>query len=307
MDPVNINLDMKHVLGRTWVIEGSGLMGLYRLDGGKCILLDSGELFEREALAELLDRSGLTPIGVISSHIHVDHAINNGWLKERYGTLVAVPAGEADFTRRAESVKAYFYSAPPGVLKETFRNMEGPVDVTIPAHDGTFTFCGVAFQILHTPGHSLDHLAIITPDQVCYAGDAVVSGEVLQAKLPYHLCLELALESGERLRSTDCRSYIVTHRGVHTDINAVVDDAADLIRRRASEILSLITRPMHFTEIWQAVNEHFSLLSSRPVRAALMERNLRSFLDYLMDVGQLQWSADRGLLYYAPVEGGNES
>lgn len=306
-------MKLNQVLGNTWVIEGSGLMGLYRLDGTHCILLDSGEVFEREELALLLDEHGLIPVGVICSHIHVDHSINNGWLKERYGTLIAAPAGEAHIARTPVSMKAYFYSASPASLAREFEGMASPVDTCIPWDARTpwmncvFSFCGVDFRIIHTPGHSMDHVAIVTPDNVCYVGDAVISNEVLEAKLPYHIYLEMALRSAERLRNTGCAAYIVAHRGIHTDIDGVVDASSAHIRRRAEEILSLITRPMTFSGIWEAVNEHFALLSSRPIRAALMERNLRSFIDFLVDTGRLRWYAERGMLYYAPVEGDHET
>ena len=293
-------MSLKHVLGHTWAVEGSGLMGLYRMEGGRCILLDSGEIFEREALAKLLDDSGLTPVGILCSHIHVDHAINNGWLQQRYGCAVAAPAGEAHIARTPVSMKAYFYSASPATLAREFEGMAGPIDERIPWMDGEFTFCGVTFRIVHTPGHSVDHIAVITPDNVCYTGDAVISNEVLSAKLPYHIYLEMALNSAELLRETGCAAYIVAHRGIHTDINAVVDASSHHVRSRAAEICSLVDRPMTFHEIWEAANDHFSLLSSRPIRCALMERNLRSFVDYLLDTGDLTWFARKGMLYYAP-------
>lgn len=301
-------MKLNHVLGNTWVIEGNGLMGLYRLDDSRCILLDSGEITERDDLARLLDDHGLTPVGTICSHIHPDHTINNVWLKERYGTRVAIPCGEANIARAPKGMKAFFFSASPGALAQDFRDIESPMDDLIPWEDGDFSFCGVTFRILHTPGHSIDHISIVTPDRVCYAGDAVICGDfMLKSKLPYHIYLETSLHSGEKLKGTDCDFYIIPHRGVRTDIDMVVDEAAAHLLQKAEEILSLITRPMTFSEIWFAVNEQFSLLSSRPVRAALMERNLRSFVDFLVDKGRLKWYAERGMLYYAPVEDKHET
>lgn len=296
MDPVKLT----HVLGRTWAIEGSGLMGLYRLDGGKCILLDSGELFERQALADTLADAGLTPVGVLSSHIHTDHSINNGWLRRTYGCLAAAPAGEVHLSLSPLSLKGYLYCYSPGTLDTVWGEMASPVDCPIPGGDGVFSFCGVDFTIVHTPGHSLDHLCVITPDNVCYTGDAVFSNEMLTAKLPYGFYLAGMMDSARKLRELDCAAYIVSHRGIHPEIAPLVDSTIELLLHRAEEIRALVTRPMTWGEVWQAVNEHFSLLSSHPVRAALMERNLRSFLDYLADVGELKLSAGRGLTILSP-------
>ncbi len=43
------------------------------------------------------------------------------------------------------------------------------------------------FRILYTPGHSAGHICTVTPDNVCYVADALLSHELLEAKLPYYL------------------------------------------------------------------------------------------------------------------------
>ena len=293
-------MKLTHVLGRTWAIEGSGLMGLYLLDDGRCILLDSGELFERQALADLLSCAGLTPVGVLSSHIHTDHSINNGWLRRTFGCLTAAPAGELYLISSSLSLKSYLYCYSPGRLEKDLGEMIFPVDCPVPPEDGSFSFCGVEFRILHTPGHSPDHISIITPDNVCYTRDAVLSNELLDAKLPYAFHLAGMMNSTRRIRTLACAAFVVSHRGIHKDIAPLADGTLALLRRRAEEIRTLVDHPMTWGEVWQAVNEHFSLLSSRPVRAALMERNLRSFLDYLVDNGELELSASRGLTILSP-------
>ena len=47
-------MNVTQVKGNTWVIEASQLIPLYQLGGGRCILLDTGLLEEREALEETL-------------------------------------------------------------------------------------------------------------------------------------------------------------------------------------------------------------------------------------------------------------
>lgn len=291
-------MKLTQVLGRTWAVEGSGMIGLYRLDGRRCVLLDSGERWEREPLAALLDGAGLVPAGVLSSHIHSDHSINNSWLRRRYGCQVAVPAGEAHLCRSALALKDYLYCYSPGTLDRERGDMVCPPDCTVPSGDGSFSFCGADFRIIHTPGHSPDHLSIITPDHVCYTGDAVFSGEMLSAKLPYAFYLAGMLASAPRLKGLDCGAYIVPHRGIHRELDPLVDGTCQLIRRRADEILALADRPMSREELWRAVISRFELYSSHPLHAALLERNFHSFLDYLVDTGALAVTAQRGLLLY---------
>lgn len=293
-------MKLTQVLGRTWVLEGSGMMGLYRMNDHHCILLDSGEQFEREELAATLDAAGLTPVGVLTSHIHVDHAVNNGWLRQRYGCQIAVSAGEAYMCSSTLALKTYLYCYSPGTLARTRKDLMCPVDCTVPQVNGVFSFCGVDFTVIPTPGHSIGHLCFITPDNVCYVGDAAFSGTTLSAKLPYGLCLAMMMDSAQALKGLNCAAYIVSHRGVHREIDDLVDGTCDLIRRRAEEIRRLVTRPMTREEIWQAVIGHFSLYSTHAFHAALLERNFQSFLDYLVDQGGLNQTAQRGLVLYQP-------
>lgn len=296
-------MKLTHVLGRTWAIEGIQMMGLYKLDDSRCILIDSGMLREREALAQLLTDEGLTPVGVISTHIHLDHSINSGWLRETYGCPAAAPDAELFICRSPATLKSYFHTCSPGTLEEQLGEMVSPVDCPIPDEEGVFSFCGVEFRILPTPGHSPGHLCVITPDDVCCVGDAVLGREMLSAaKLPYNYHIAGMLSSAQRLKSLSCRRYIVAHREICDHIEPLVDGTCALSHRRGEEIRALIRRPMTWGEVWQAVVDHFSLLTSRSFQAALIERNLRSFVDWLIDRGELRWYAQRGMLYYAPRE-----
>ena len=83
------------VKGNTYVLEGEELIPLYKVGEDKCILLDTGLLIERQDLEDSLNHYGLTPIGVITSHSHVDHCANNGYLQEKYGTKIAMTFPEA--------------------------------------------------------------------------------------------------------------------------------------------------------------------------------------------------------------------
>ena len=54
-------MELTQVKGNTYVLEGEELIPLYLLGGGKCILLDTGLLKEREDLEHTLLEHGLTP------------------------------------------------------------------------------------------------------------------------------------------------------------------------------------------------------------------------------------------------------
>ena len=290
------------VKGNTYVLEGEELIPLYKVGEDKCILLDTGLLIERQDLEDSLLQNGLTPIGILSSHAHVDHCANNGYLQEKYHLPVALTWQEAGMCSSVMTLKCYFLTLTPGIVERESICMVHKPDVIVPAEDGEFEFAGVTFQIIHTPGHSSGHIAIVTPDNVCYVGDALLSRDQQNAKLPYALHHAAAFASRKKLMDTRCDFYIMAHKGVCTgaDFPALVRDNDGLILRRAEEILALVTAPMSFSEIDRAVCAHYSLLTRQPRRALRFERNVRFFVEYLADEGYLDMDCIDGTVYYKP-------
>ena len=58
-------MKLTQVKGSTWVIEANQLIPLYRLGEGRCVLLDTGLLEEREELEETLRGRGSPPRGAV--------------------------------------------------------------------------------------------------------------------------------------------------------------------------------------------------------------------------------------------------
>ena len=88
-------MELEQVKGNTWVLKSWELIPFYKLDDSHCILLDTGLNDQREDLEGSLREAGLTPVGVICSHAHIDHMGNVAYLKQTYGTQLAMSLGEA--------------------------------------------------------------------------------------------------------------------------------------------------------------------------------------------------------------------
>ena len=293
-------MKLTQVKDNTWVAEGLELIPLYKLDSRRCILLDSGLLSEREELEEALLSAGLTPAGILCSHAHVDHCANNGYFQEKYHIPVALTAPEAGMCSGLLNLKCYFLTLPPGIVERESSCMVHTPDIIIPPADGPFSFAGAEFRIIHTPGHSSGHICAVTPDKVCYAADALLSQEYMGSKLPYNLSQAMAEASREKLRDLDCHAYIMAHRGVCGPLEAeeLIDENRELVHRRAEEILSLVTRPMTASQIGQAACELYQLFTRKPHRALRFERNVRFFIEYLVDAGRLEMTCRRGVTFY---------
>ena len=297
-------MELRQIKANTWVVEAMELIPLYKLDESRCILLDTGLLEEREELEQTLLEHGLRPVGILCSHAHVDHCANSGYFQKKYGTKVALTAPEAGICSNILTLKCYFLTLPPDMVARESSCMVHTPDVLVPTEDGPFSFCGADFQIVYTPGHSAGHICTITPDGVCYTADALLSHEMLKAKLPYALSHQMAKESREKLRDLKCSHYIMAHRGVCSplEINSLIDENQALLRRRSEEILFLISRPMTASQINEAVCIQDELFTKKPRRALRFERNIRFFVEYLTDQGLLETICKNGVVYYLQPE-----
>lgn len=292
-------MKLEHALGNTWYLEGVELIPLYRVDEKRCILLDCGLLREQEELTAALEEAGLVPVGVLGSHVHVDHWDNAGYLRQRYGARLALPEGEAAITACPELLRSIYGMPPPGLLDRHYAQLHGRVDQTVGPEDGTVDFCGVPFQVIHIPGHSPDQIAIATPDGVCYLADGAFTPDFLaQSKLSYHGNHSLAKVSMEKLRGLNYPLYLAAHRGTAEDIGALVD--ANLIRlnEMGEEILAQVEGVMTIDQIACRVLDRLRLFTSKEDKAAIYERNIRTFVNELWDQGKLVLEIQHGMLCY---------
>ena len=109
------------------------------------------------------------------------------------------------------------------------------------------------------------------------------------------------MDSREKLRGLPWDTYIMAHRGVCSaaQLPALIDANQDLIRTRAGEIRALITRPMTISQIDAAVCARDQLFTHKPNRALRFERNIRFFVEYLVDCGLLEVRCRGGVALYA--------
>ena len=166
-----------HVKGNTWVLEGPQLVGLYQIDESTCLLLDPGSTKLQGEIEAALSQAGLTPVGVLCTHMHYDHHESTRYFRETYGAQTCLPQLEADIVRSEESLKNHLFNFTMGMIRTIPRlqNLVCPVDRVIAFGETELVFCGVPLQVVRTPGHAPDHVCFITPDNVCFAGDVLMT------------------------------------------------------------------------------------------------------------------------------------
>ena len=171
-------MELEQVKGNTWVLKSWELIPFYKLDDSHCILLDTGLNDQREDLEGSLREAGLTPVGVICSHAHIDHMGNVAYLKQTYGTQLAMSLGEAghQMSYLGLNITNYLMSPEDVVESPPLHGTPCLADRIILPTEDRITFCGATFDIIHTPGHTVDHICTRTPDNVLYLGDAMMTG-----------------------------------------------------------------------------------------------------------------------------------
>lgn len=147
-------------------------------DTKDCAIIDPGmsDEEEREAVARFLKNNGLHLTHVINTHLHVDHAIGNEWLRRTYGSPVA--ANKEDLvlgTRMME--QAAMFGLPLEVENVTLDRELRQGDI-IKVGNGEL-------KVLEVPGHSRGSIALYDEaDGFLISGDALFAGSIGRTDLP---------------------------------------------------------------------------------------------------------------------------
>ncbi len=299
-------MEIKEVKGNTFCIDtGMTYIPFYKINEEEIILLDSGwAQGERKGIEELLEKNNYKVAGILCSHAHIDHIGNNTYFKRKYNCTIAMSAYEALVCSSAVNLKVYYSSQTLSVVAEHFGHMVCETDIMILDNQDQINVCGIKFRIVHTPGHSPAHICIITPDDVAYLGDALISYEVMKgAKMAYAFILREDLKSKAKLYALKCSRYIVAHKGMYKDITKLISDNIDYYEDRASKINALIEGAMTMEDIFKATIKKFDIHVKSTYRYAVIERMLRSYVEYLNETGSIELNIEDGFLKYTKGPG----
>lgn len=165
---------VKFHLARTLFGRGFYYTAAYVVDG---LMIDTGCA---HTLAELLHAlNGSSIHMIVNTHAHEDHIAGNAAVQRRFGaTILAHPDGIALL---ADPSKAR--------LRLYQRIMWGHPAASVAAAVGdTVETPRHRFQVLHTPGHSADHICLFEPREGwLFSGDAYVGGRDRSLRADYHI------------------------------------------------------------------------------------------------------------------------
>ena len=283
-------MELRHVLGRTWVAEAStALLPIYRVTDADMILIDTGYAkLDRAGLTALIEDSGFHLRGIICSHAHFDHSGNVRYLQQRCGAKAAAHIIEAGISVNPDAYRANYVALTYGKSREMFLEECFVADTIIGPEDDFLDFCGVRFGILQLPGHSAGHIGVVTPDNVAYVGDCLIDQQQIDsAKLPTSMFIARDLQSKECLQQTKYDAYILAHKSVVTDIAPLVDSNIAFIHRKAEELLNDLTDGMTFAQWISTFCQRENIRTKNELKFSIIERNFSNFVDWLTDEGRI--------------------
>ncbi|MBP1918616.1 MBL fold metallo-hydrolase [Youngiibacter multivorans] len=289
-----------HILGDTYVVDtGDQYIPFYDLGTGNVVLIDSGYNEDRDIIEAALLSRGFKVAGIACSHSHVDHTGNNAYFREKYGCIIAMPELDAILTTNLLNLKFMNPYLSMTDINERFSHLICKTDIKVPPEDTTVDICGKKFRFIPTLGHTTSHMSIVTPDDVIYLGDAIISIEVLSGlKLPYMYSVPDYLETLKVIQNFSFKKYIISHRGSSDEIYNIAKKNIEGCMARIEIIYNLIDKPMTMEDIFKAAVNEFYINVGTIKKHLVIERMFKPYADYLFETGRLRRILENGFLKY---------
>ncbi|KZY03907.1 MBL fold metallo-hydrolase [Sulfitobacter sp. HI0129] len=206
------------------------------------LVIDPGPAEDSAHFDAILENLGDNPAGILVTHHHSDHFGAAPALRERTGLPIHVSSAFPDDAFEADRL----------------------------LHDGE-TVGGLV--VLHTPGHSSDHLCFARPDGILFSGDHVMSWNSSIVNPPdgdmHDYCAQL-----QRLIEREDEVYLPGHGPVLRDPRPYVERLLANRMRREAEILVHIqatpdTIPNIASTVYRKSDPHIAMAAERNVLAHL--------------------------------------
>lgn len=268
-------LGIKHITGNTYYFDFKGLsIPFYRLNEKEIILLDSGYKINGDLIMLYARENGLRIRAVIHSHIHIDHISGNISFSPDPDTLFYGPRKELQAS--LDEFRSYTNTNDPNGyynFHNAIQSLEILQNRMLPIDEAdSVQIDDAVFQIIPAHGHTPLHKLIVTPDQVCYLGDALFSGHFLAiTKVPYAVDIIQDFLTKKTIPNLSWPYFIAAHEGT-----ILPEDLACVLRDNL------------------AVSEHLFYLITL-VRKSLPDADDESVIDALIKV--LEIHNTKGLVW----------
>ena len=252
----------------------SAVASVYLFDGDEPTLVDAGAAASADVIEDGLEACGVAPSdlsNLVCSHVHVDHT-----------------GAASDLVDAAPELDVYIHEStaphlidPSGLVESSRRAMgehfepmgeQGPVPeenvVGVPDEGTTIDIGADSLELIHAPGHSLDHFAVWNPER-----DLLFAAECLGIYLPAadrwfppstlpNFDVELIADAIDRLEALEPDRIVFPHFGEWPDDpDEAFETARTELRRYDERILDLYAETGSLEETKRAVGDELLDLS----------------------------------------------
>ncbi|WHH60736.1 MBL fold metallo-hydrolase [Petroclostridium sp. X23] len=289
---------MINVKGNTYYIPGHVCIGVY-VQGSQCVLIDTGldENAARKVLKEL-KQMDITPAVIINTHAHADHFGGNAFIQKRQNVIVCTSEKESVTAQYPIYEPFYLFSAAPlNEMKNKFF-MASPSKVDEVIKTGKIQVGGFDLEVISLPGHSIDQIGIVTPDNILFCGDTLIGKHIIDKySLPYIYDVEQQYNTLNYLKGTSYDGYVLAHGGLAEDISSEVEMNFQVMQEIEKYLLGCLQQPATREELL-AMFVRDKGIHLTMIQYPLLSASLSAYLSYLANHNYIKYYFEQGKLYW---------
>ena len=176
---------------------------------------------EFDALENFIGREGLKVTHLINTHLHIDHAIADNWVKAKYGVPVEAHADDAMHGERNKQQAQMFGVQAEDVAVEIDRQLKEGDIIKIGSGE---------LKVVHVPGHSPGSICLYDEaDSFVIVGDALFQGSIGRTDLPGGNHRQLVDAIKNKLLTLPQETMVLSGHGDATTIGREWESNPDLV------------------------------------------------------------------------------
>lgn len=298
-------MELVKIKGNTYYIPSSTNIGVYKYKNKNCMIIDTGiSNTSGRKIDELINQNALHVKYIANTHCHCDHAGGNGYFLNTYpGCEVYGSERTKLYLENPELLPSMFFAAP--VKISSLSSLVTPSKVQNVMEEGINKINDEKINVLDTNGHCPGQIALITPEKVCFTGDAVFSREILEKyKVPNITDIDAFLKSIDKLCEADADYYVLSHADKVYEKEEFLEVAKynkDMINSTIKDMLDMMSQPQTREGLCESIfvlNDIKMTLSEYH----LINTTVGACINHLYTNGEIDYSMEDGKLYYYAKE-----
>lgn len=279
----------------------------------ECVVIDSGSSAEYgKKILKFLESESVKNFTIVNTHSHADHIGGNSLLQQKSKCKIYATDFESAFIEHTQLEPMYLWGGPifDGIDNKFL--MATPSIVTNILEYGWSDELGV--ETIPLPGHSFDMIGVLINDggkRIFFIADAVVSKQTIEKYKVYFLYdvaehLKTLAGLNKWVESVD---VIIPSHGEIFDFGTdngellkkeflgLVEENKKVLEYVAGFIAGVVLEPKTIDQILSEVVREFSIPLDATAYVLLLQ-TLKAYCKYLIDIGEVGITFERGKLEY---------